>query len=74
MQTLIKKGSVALDSWTLLREASGPEILEIIEGKDLIVPMKFWNLYKTDIEHYSGNITVWLDSHEFIDEINCFHA
>ena len=69
MQTLIKKGSVALDSWTLLREASGPEILEIIEGKDLIVPMKFWNLYKTDIEHYSGNITVWLDSHEFIDEI-----
>ena len=69
MQTLIKKGSVAQDSWTLLREGSGPEILEIIEGKDLIVPMKFWNLYKTDIEHYSGNITVWLDSHEFIDEI-----
>ena len=69
MQTLIKEGSVIQDSWTLLYEATGPEALEVFQGKDIIVPMKFWNLYKTNIENYPGNITIWLDSDEFIDEV-----
>ena len=69
MQTLINRDSVIQDSWTLVQEATGPEILEVIQGKDLIVPKKFWNLYKADIENYSGKITVWLDSDEFVEEI-----
>ena len=69
MQTLISRDSVIQDSWTLVQEATGPEILEVIQGKDLIVPKKFWNLYKANIENYSGKITVWLDSDEFVEEI-----
>ena len=69
MQTLINRGSVIQDSWTLVSEATGPEILDVIKGKDLIVPKKFWNLYKADIENYSARITIWLDSDELVEEI-----
>ena len=69
MQTLINRGSVIQDRWTLVPEATGPEILEVIKGKDLIVPKKFWNLYKADIENYSARITIWLDSDELVEEI-----
>ena len=69
MPTLIKKGSVVQDEWTLLREATSPEVFEVLQGRDIIVPIKFWNLYKTEMEDYSGNITVWLDSNEFIEEV-----
>ena len=36
MQTLINRGSVIQDRWTLVPEATGPEILEVFKGKDLI--------------------------------------
>ena len=70
MQTLIKGGVVFEDTWTLLQEATGPEVLDVTRDKDIIVPLGFWNLYQTDIDHYPGNITIWLDSNEFIDDIN----
>ena len=69
MQNLIKQGAVVHDDWRLVKEASGPEILHVTENRNLIVPIKFWNNYKPEIENYLGNITIWLDSHEFLDEI-----
>ena len=62
MPTLIKKGSVVQDDWMLLREATSPEVFEVLQGRDIILPIKFWNLYKIEMEDYSGNIPIWLDS------------
>ena len=69
MRNLIKQGAVVHDDWRLVKEASGPEILHVTENRNLIVPIKFWNNYKPEIENYLGNITIWLDSHECLDEI-----
>ena len=52
-----------------LKRASGPEILHVTQDRNFIVPIKFWNMYKPEIENYLGNITIWLDSDEFLDEI-----
>ena len=70
MQNLIKSGKVIQDRWTLLQDASGPEILQAAPEKNFIVPSNFWKLYASEIEAHLGNITIWLDSHEFVDEID----
>ena len=69
MQNLIKQGAIVHDDWTLVKEASDPEILHVTQDRNLIVPIKFWNMYKLEIEDYLGNITIWLNSDEFLDEI-----
>ena len=69
MQSLIKSGKVIQDRWTLLQDATVPEILQAIPEKNFIVPLKFWKLYNLEIEAHLGDITIWLDSHEFVDEI-----
>ena len=69
MQSLIKSGEVIKDRWTLLQDATGPEILQAVPEKNFIVPLNFWKLYSTEIEAHLGDITIWLDSHEFVDEI-----
>ena len=69
MQNLIKHGAIVHDDWTLVKEATDPGILHITQDRNLIVPIKFWNMYKPEIENYLGNITIWLDSDEVLDEI-----
>ena len=69
MQNLIEQGAIVHDDWTLVKETSGPEILHVTQDRNLIVPIKFWNMYKLEIEDYLGNITIWLNSDEFLDEI-----
>ena len=69
MQNLIRQRAIEDDDWTLVKEASGPEILHVTQDRNLIVPIKFWNMYKPEIENYLGNVTIWLDSDEFLDEI-----
>lgn len=69
MQRLIKNGELANDPWTLLREATGPEILKIVPGKNFIVPLRFWKLYRSDIDDYAGAFGIWLDSHETVGDI-----
>ena len=69
MQNLIKHGAIVHDDWTLVKEASDPEILHVTQDRNLIVPIKFWNMYKLEIEDYLGDVTIWLNSDEFLDEI-----
>lgn len=69
MQRLIKNGELANDPWTLLREASGPEILKIVPGKNFIVPLQFRKLYRSEMDDYAGAFGLWLDSHENVSDI-----
>ncbi len=69
MQKLIKNGSLQTDHWTVLKEASGPEVLRAVPNKNFIVPLQFWRDYGTELEDYSGEIAIWLDSHEDVEEI-----
>lgn len=69
MQKLIKNGSLADNHWTILKVASGPEVLQAAPGKSFIVPLSFWNTYQDEIQEYNGNIAIWLDSNELVEQI-----
>lgn len=69
MPKLIKDGAIAHDRWTLLKEATGPEVLQVLLGKNLIVPLRFWKEYRQELNEYSGEIAVWLNSDEDVAEI-----
>ncbi len=69
MQRLIKNGQLIDDPWTLLREATGPEVLKVVSGKNFIAPLTFWKQYRSELDDYAGAIGIWLDSHESVDEI-----
>lgn len=69
MPKLIKDGVAAQDHWTILKEATGPEVLNVIPGKNLIVPLKFFHAYRQELNDYSGDIAVWLDSDELVGDI-----
>jgi len=69
MQALIKNREISNDSWTLLKDASNPDVLAVIPGKNLIVPLSFWKAYQTEVNDYAGGIAVWLDSHESVFDI-----
>ena len=60
MQSLIKSGKVIHDRWTLLQDATGPEILQAVPEKNFIVPLNFWKIYNSEIEAHLGNITICL--------------
>lgn len=64
MPKLIKDGIEALDPWVLINEASGPEILQAVTGKNFIVPNAYAIEFNDELERYEGNIAIWLDSHE----------
>ncbi len=69
MQKLIKDGELVQDPWTVLKEATGPEVLRAVPGKNFIVPLGFWKLYQDEISDYGGDFAIWLDSHEHVNEI-----
>lgn len=69
MQKLIKNGELAQDIWTVLQESTGPDVLKAVPGKNFIVPLKFWNLYRAELDDYQGQITIWLDSDEDVNQI-----
>ncbi len=69
MPNLIKDGAVAQDNWTLLKEATGPEVLTALRGKQLIVPLAFWQLYREELESYEGALGLWLESDELVESI-----
>lgn len=64
MSKLIKDGGLVADNWTLLKESTGPEVLEVVRGKNLIVPLNFWLENNSEIALFEGGIGIWLDSHE----------
>ncbi|MBT8147148.1 MAG: DUF934 domain-containing protein [Gammaproteobacteria bacterium] len=69
MQKLIKNGQLADDSWVLVKEANNPGILQVLQGRNLIVPLKFWNFFQDDIAEFWGQIAIWLDSDETVSDI-----
>lgn len=75
MSKLIKDGELIPDRWTVLREASGPEVLKALLGKNLIVPLQFWKTYQNELGNFGGNIAIWLNSHESVAGIgNQLHS
>lgn len=70
MPTLIKNGEIASDHWTLLKTATGPEILSVVPGRNFIAPLQFWQNYQEEIEQYAGTFALWLDSHENVNDID----
>jgi len=64
MPKLINKNAVIDNPWTVIKASTGPEILQVVPGKNFIVPLQFWKLYKEELNGYDGNIAVWLDSNE----------
>ena len=69
MQKLIKNGQLVDDSWVLVKEANNAGILQALPGRDLIVPFKFWKFFQEDIADYWGQVTIWLDSNENVNDI-----
>lgn len=70
MSKLIRDKVLAEDNWTLLKESTGPEVLEVIRGKNLIVPLKFWLENAAEIAVFEGAVGIWLNSDETPDMIN----
>ncbi|MYA37894.1 MAG: DUF934 domain-containing protein [Gammaproteobacteria bacterium] len=65
MPTVIKDGAILpRDRWTVLREATGPEVLQAVPGRSFIVPLEFWLNFRAQLEEYPGERGVWLDSHQ----------
>ena len=69
MPKLIKNGELIQDNWTVLQEATGPDILTAVPGKNFIVPLDFWKMYQAKLESYFGDIAIWLDSDENVNDI-----
>ncbi|MEZ5492125.1 MAG: DUF934 domain-containing protein [Gammaproteobacteria bacterium] len=69
MPKLIKDASLADDQWVLVKEATDPGILQVLPGRNIIVPYRFWKFFPDDIAEYNGEVTIWLDSHEYVGDI-----
>lgn len=69
MQKLIKNGEIVKDHWTVLKEANGPDVLKAVPGRSFIAPLSFWKLYRKELEEYQGEIAIWLDSDEDVNDI-----
>jgi uncharacterized protein (DUF934 family) len=69
VQQLIKKGQLVDDTWVLVKEANNAGILQALPGRNLIVPFQFWKFFQQDIAEYWGEITLWLDSDEDVNDI-----
>ena len=69
MQNLIKNNTVSEDNWTILKEATGPEVLKVVQGKNFIVPLDFWKLFRSELDEYGGEIAIWLNSDQTVAEI-----
>ncbi len=65
MPTVIKDGAILeSDPWTLLRGATGPEVLHAVPGRSFIVPLEFWFAHRAQVESLPGPKGIWLDCHE----------
>ena len=70
MPKLIKDGEAVSDYWTVLKEATGPEVLKAVPGKNFLVPLSFWKNYQEELNDYNGNIAIWLDSHDRVSDLD----
>ncbi len=70
MQKLIKDRCVVNDYWVLVKEASNAGILNALPGRSLMVPLDFWQLFREELDDFSGQVTVWLNSDQNVNEIS----
>ena len=65
MAVVIKQRQiVAGDTWQLLKPAAGSSDLLVPPSGDVIVPLAFWLAERVALISRSGQLGVWLDSHE----------
>lgn len=65
MPTIIKDGAILPhDRWTVLRDATGPEVLRAAPGRSFIVPLDFWMMHRAALDEYPGENGIWLDSQQ----------
>ncbi len=69
MPKLIRNGEIVDDHWSVLKEATGPEVLTTVPGKNFIAPLKFWKFYGNELQDYYGEKALWLDSDEDVNDI-----
>lgn len=69
MPKLIRNGAIEDDRWTLLKEATDPGVLTAVPGKNFIVPLKFWQTYREELNEYPGDKAIWLNSDENVNDI-----
>lgn len=69
MPKLINKNAIMDNPWTVIEAASGPEILQSVHGKKIIVPLQFWKDRQNELSNHDGDVAVWLDSNETPAEI-----
>jgi len=69
MSKLINKDGIMNNPWTVMKASTGAEILQAVPGKNFIVPLKFFKLYREELDSYDGGIAVWLDSDEQAAEL-----
>ena len=69
MPMLIKNNKLSLDNWTTLKQVTDPEVLKLFTGKNLIVPLEFWHLYRSELEKHIGETSIWLESDENVNNI-----
>ena len=69
MPKLIRNGTLESDRWTILKEATGPDVLQATLNKSFVVPLKFWKTYSQEITEYCGETAIWLESDETVQDI-----
>ncbi len=69
MQKLIRDGALVEDHWVLVKEANNAGILQALPGRSIIVPYKFWKYFQDDIADFAGEVTIWLNSDESVEDI-----
>jgi len=69
MQKLIKDGALVDDYWVLVKEASNTGILNALPGRSLLVPLDFWRLFREELDDFYGDVTIWLNSNQDVNEI-----
>ncbi len=69
MSKLIKGREIARDYWSVVTKADNTGILTAMYGKNLIVPLKFWQMYRSEADAHSGDIGIWLNSDEDVAAI-----
>lgn len=69
MKKLIKNGEIVNDYWVTVKEASNTGILQALPGRNILVPLDFWRLYREELDEFHGEIAIWLDSNHNVNEI-----
>jgi len=69
VQKLLKNGQLVEDPWVLVKEANNAGILQVLPGRQIIVPLKFWKFFQEEISEYWGEVTIWLDSSDNVSDI-----